>query len=142
MGISVQYLALSLVLALLVYVELSTSKPVLEEAPGSLTNSNDKNEVDSSYDPIEEARQLWNGAKRLQRSLRPRRKRSVSASVPPANNELPANLNISGPKYILDLYRNLTRNPAMQQTTQANTIRSLQTSENIGRCSLFEWNLL
>lgn len=118
-------------LVLLTVLQLAYSVPLQVEE--KVLNSELEKAADSSYDPIETARKLWSDAKRLQRRLRPKRSPVSSQSSQPQPVGLPDNLSISGPKYILDLYKNLTTNPGLQQTTQANTIRSLQTSPDIGK---------
>lgn len=77
----------------------------------------------------ERARELWNRAKKLQHQLKPRRYvRDVPRNERHAPVDNAANSrNVS--KYILELYKNLTESStgSLQQGTQANTVRSLQT---------------
>ena len=81
----------------------------------------------SSLSPeYEKAREPWNKAKKLQHQLKPRR---YVRNVPRYEREVVDNAT-NVPKYILELYKNLTEGSTtenLQQSTQANTVRSLQT---------------
>lgn len=79
------------------------------------------------YRPVEEARKLWNGAKKLARKTAPRVRRQNAITLEngmPPETEIGDNVTESAPKYILEVYRNLSYRP---EPTEANTIRSLQT---------------
>ena len=88
----------------------------------------------SALSPSEEAaRKLWNNYRKFHRTFQPRRYvRNVEQQHSVGN--------VTVPKYILELYQNLThlRNSSraeqlQQQTTQANTVRSLQMIPNNGK---------
>ena len=77
----------------------------------------------------EKARKLLNRSKRLQRRFRSRRDTSRRS----VDEQSQVTGNVTIPKYILELYTNLTEKTTtgiFQQTSQANTIRSLQTVAN------------
>lgn len=100
-------------------------------------STEDKREIDSAAAaaqasaPLspehERARELWNKAKKLQRQLKPRR---YVRNVPRYERNVAVDNATNVPKYILELYKNLTEQSTtekLQQSTQANTVRSLQT---------------
>ena len=118
------WLARALVL-LLLCVQLTVQAPLPSaEEPGPNTAAA------GDYSPEEAARQLWNGAKKLARKSAPRVRRQNGITL---ENEIPpeletvTNVTESAPKYILEVYRNLSNRP---EPTEANTIRSLQTIAN------------
>lgn len=92
--------------------EALAPKSTLDDAAGALSPAH------------EEARRLWNGAKKLRRMLQP--KRYVRNVV----NELVGPNGVSIPRYIQELYDNLTKSATggdtQQRTTSANTVRSLE----------------
>jgi len=115
----------SLVLLVCIYAAPSLQVPVSSEGRNNPVSSDGEN------DAVEVARKFWD-SKKLHRRLRSRR--SGSEGTTGVQNEgegevaatLPPNITISAPKYILELYRNLSSEQNLA-TTQANTIRSLQT---------------
>jgi hypothetical protein len=82
---------------------------------------------------LENARKMWNGAKKIMRRLSRRTRRDVVDNVD--NVELEA-LTTPGEKFIIDLYWNLTTSTG-ERTTQANTVRSLDYNRNIGKLCTF-----
>lgn len=115
-------LVVAVILLLSAQLAVQVPLPSAEE-PASLTAA------EGRYNPVEEARKLWNGAKKLGRKMTARvRRRSAEAITvdPSPSPEVLANNNVteSAPKYILEVYQNLSRRP---EPTEANTIRSLQT---------------
>lgn len=77
----------------------------------------------------EEARRRWNRAKQLHHLLQP--KRYIRNVEPRSTSNNGVSTNVTVPKYIRELYENLTqRNPVEQRTIRANTVRSLQIVEN------------
>lgn len=71
---------------------------------------------------LENARRMWNGAKRAQKRLIRRTRREVNNDYIVTDPAIFAN--ITGQKFIVGLYKNLT-NSTLHEKTQANTIRSL-----------------
>ena len=90
--------------------------------------------LDDGVSAVEVARKLWSDAKKLHRKLR-RRSTVTDDSSDSSHAQQPTDQsmssersgspNVTAPKYILELYRNLSN--TSQETTQANTIRTLQT---------------
>ena len=98
-------------------------------------STENKREIESAAAPAsaplspehEEARGRWNRAKKLQNQLKPRR---YIRNVSPSRYEREVVNNVTVPKYIYELYKNLTEKSTTgisQQSSQANTVRSLQT---------------
>ena len=93
-------------------------------------------ENDAAVAPLspvhEEARRRWNRAKQLHHLLQP--KRYIRNVVEPRSTT--ENANASVPKYILELYENLTQSKLTegklveQRTTRANTVRSIEAVTN------------
>ena len=102
---------------LLLCAQLTIQVPLPSEEPAPLP------EREASYSPVEDARKFWNDAKKLGRKLTPRIRRSEGVTVETTSATQPES-NITAPKYILEVYRNLSKRP---EPTEANTIRSLQT---------------
>lgn len=75
---------------------------------------------------LESARQMWNGAKKTLRRLNRREVTEPQTQQPQIDPAILAN--ITGQKFILDLYKNLTNSTVHHKTTQGNTIRSLKYS--------------
>ena len=106
-----------------------------ELAPKSAAeNKRDAESAAAPSNPLspehEQARDLWNRVKKVRHQLKPRRYiRSVAR-----HERAVATVNgVTIPKYILELYENLTTGSAteiLQQSSQANTVRSLQTVNN------------
>lgn len=69
---------------------------------------------------LENARLMWNSAKKTMRRL----SRRTTRNVEPSQQQQEA-LDIPGQKFMLDLYKNLTNSTIEHKITQANTIRSL-----------------
>ena len=86
---------------------------------------------------IEQARELWNKAKEMKRILRPRvvRRQTFDAPTVDMTQEIEQLESEGAPKYILELYKNLSAVGVRQPETQANTIRSLQTTSKSKRLS-------
>ena len=112
----------------------------LSEREALAPKSNDEDALSPAEDT---ARKLWNGVKKLRRFLQPRR---YVRQVDQQDAALPRNVNATVPRYILELYHNLTRlrnsstaEQLQHRTSQANTIRSLQIVDNqaSGKCHLF-----
>lgn len=105
-------------------------------APKSTENKREIENAAASPSPLspehERVRQLWNKAKKLQHQLKPRRYvRNVQRNERQVIDSATNHTNV--PKYIRELYRNLTEcnnGSGLQQGTQANTVRSLPTVNN------------
>ena len=120
----------TVLLLLCIYTAPSFQLPVA-------TNDAQAASLDDGVNAVEMARKLWSDAKKLHRKLR---RRSSDNNVnddssDPSHAQQPTDQsmssersgspNVTAPKYILELYRNLSN--TSQETTQANTIRTLQT---------------
>lgn len=105
------------------------------QAP-TTTNDAQPLSLGDGVDAVETARKLLSDAKKLHRKLR-RRSTEVNEGSDSSHAQQPSEQspsseqsgtpNVTAPKYILELYRNLS-NTELLETTQANTIRSLQTT--------------
>lgn len=104
------------------------------QAP-TTTNAAQAHSLGEKVDAVETARKL-SDAKKLHRKLRRRSTEgntvnegsdSSYAQQQSPSSEQSGTPNVTAPKYILELYRNLS-NTELLETTQANTIRSLQTT--------------
>lgn len=92
-------------------------------------------ENDAAVAPLspvhEEARRRWNRAKQLHHLLQP--KRYIRNVVEPRStlDNGASTVNVSVPKYIRELYQNLTQGKLVEQrTTMANTVRSIEAVAN------------
>ena len=118
-----------------------------QSKPASLQEPEDER---APLSPLtDQARKLWNNAKKTYRRMvkehhhfRVKKTVSNQQTVAEVNEALLAN--VTGSKYIKDLYRNLT-NSSTSMPTQANTIRSLPISKSefsMERCKfLLSWEL-
>lgn len=104
------------------------------QAP-TTTNDAQAHSLGEEVDAVETTRKILSDAKKLHRKLRRRSTEgntvnegsdSSYAQQPSPSSEQSGTPNVTAPKYILELYRNLS-NTELLETTQANTIRSLQT---------------
>ena len=93
-------------------------------------------ENDAAVAPLspvhEEARRRWNRAKQLHHLLQPKRyiRNVVEPRSTPDNGASTGNVS-AVPKYIYDLYKNLTQGKlGEQRTTRANTVRSIEAVVN------------
>lgn len=118
----------------------------LSEREALAPKSNDEDALSPAEDT---ARKLWNGVKKLRRFLQPRR---YVRQVDQQDAALPRNVNATVPRYILELYHNLTRlrnsstaEQLQHRTSQANTIRSLQIVDNQAseqsKCEQFNFSI-
>ena len=112
----------SLVLLVCIYAAPSLQVPVSSEGRNNPVPSDGEN------DAVEVARKFWD-SKKLHRRLRSRRSGSEGTTGVQDEGEVAStllpNVTISAPKYILELYRNLSSEHNLA-TMQAKSKRSLQ----------------